>query len=436
MPLPRSIAEPPSTVHRADLFFSAEPSSSRSQSSYHRHMSFSAVAPPPIHNSPSLSRSRTAPAPVPPPVPPPPPPFLSLPRHPPNLPSLPEPRVPSTPRSPIQHDNDEAELAAVLQISRTESEDRTLRLEELSTQEEEDLARALEESLRTARPLDPVPWSSTSHGHHFNIPNSSSSTASGSISSASLPVPPSPSVRSLPVPQEFSSPRPLSVVTSRTSYSAATTPTFHHDEALARQLAELEEQASRTDQQNGPSPVSLLYLSPLTLAILTFTQTLESDEALARRLAAEENEEMKDDSPTNAPLSALPPTYDDAVSPRPTPRPQSSDTSSLSVKSVSLTTPSSVSLSSTGKSIDSTISMPSMPFVPVRSTQSDTDILTKSKDYLDASSPPSPSSASLPGKVEASASSTPETPPINPNQFLDAELLRGVCKSPCFTVWI
>ncbi|KAJ8086806.1 hypothetical protein PM082_005631 [Marasmius tenuissimus] len=399
MPLPRSITQPPSTVHGADLFFSAEPPSPRSQSSYHRHQSFSAVAPAPIYTSPSLSRSRTAPAPVPPP--PPLMPMPSLPRHPPPLPALPESRAPSVPRSPIQHGDDESELATAIQMSRTESENRALRLEKLTTQEEDDLARALEESLRTARPQEPSPSTLSSHSDRFSIPSSSSSSSAAS----SLPVSPLPPARSLPVPQVGS--RPLSTVSSHASLSTVTTPSLHDDEAFARQLAEQEETEVRDSQQNG------------------FSSTVESDEDFARRLAAEENEEMKDDGSMNPSPPALPPTYDDAISPRPTPRPQSSDTTSFSVESLPPRTPSSASLSSTGNSIDS---MPPMPLVPVRSTQSDTNISIQLPDHLDVSSPPSPSTASLPGKVEttASLSNGLETPPINANQFLDTELLRGV----------
>ncbi|KAL0577063.1 hypothetical protein V5O48_004906 [Marasmius crinis-equi] len=410
MPLPRTIADPPPTVHRADLFFGAASSSTppRHQSQSHRHTSFSAVAPTPISHSESLHRSRTAPAPVPPP-----PPLPPIPGYPPRNSSLPEPPSPRVPRPPpsvprSSQPSDESEFEAAIKLSRTESENQALRLEKL---EEEELARALEESLKTARPQDSFPWSSSSssHGADLNLPSSASSNAQRSPSVVPLPVSPPVVHRSGSEVEQLNSSPAMSSHSPRVSRSNATTPSVHDDEVFARQLAEREEAEVRANQQPAGGA------------------TLEDDEALARRLAAEENEDMKDDNLTNSGLPALPPTYDDAVSPRPAPRPQSSDRSSLSVDSATPRTPSSTSLNSVSTSSDN--QSYNMPLVPLRPTQSDTNIAAQNTNLLDpAPSPPLPSSASLPGKVEAavSSSSTPDTPPINANQFLDTELLRGV----------
>ncbi|KAF9268128.1 hypothetical protein L218DRAFT_596782 [Marasmius fiardii PR-910] len=233
MPPPRSISEAPSTVHRADLFFSSEPSSSSSRIHAPPRHSFS-TSPnyPVVSRGPTLHRSRTAPAPIPPPpLPPPPLPRTQqrIPSHPdfpksPAIPPLPPPPI-SESKPPIHHNNDESELEAAIKLSQTESAKQALALEKLTNQEEEDLARALEESLRTSRPE--------------SFPSLSSSSASNSLrTSSAVPLPVTP-----PAIQR-------SISASERTPVNTTSRSMHDDEALARQLAEQEAADVRSTPAN------------------------------------------------------------------------------------------------------------------------------------------------------------------------------------------
>ncbi|KAG7096783.1 hypothetical protein E1B28_004193 [Marasmius oreades] len=386
MPPRRSINEAPSTVHRADIFFSSEPLRSSSRAHALPRHSFSSSHPYP--SQPSLHRSRTAPALVPPPPTTPPP----LPRIPPRLSSLHKsPNVPPPPPITAPYSDDESDFEAAIKLSQTESAKEALALEELTSQEEEDLARALEESLRTAGPKT-LSFSS-SHSTNFSTPTSSEPIAL--YSPSVVPIPATPATQKSTSTSE----------SSASIHSPVTNNSIHGDEALARQLAEQEAEATTpTDSITGVG-------------------TIEDDEALARQIAAEENKEMKDGDSTNSVLPVLPPTYDDAVSPRPIPRPPSSD--ALSSESSVLRTPSSTSVNSVGKP---SVNNSYMPLVPLRPSTSDTDVSAKITSHLDAlPSLPSTSSSYLPGKVEATTTTNGlDSPPVNANQFLDAELLRGV----------
>ncbi|KAF9268129.1 hypothetical protein L218DRAFT_854001 [Marasmius fiardii PR-910] len=69
-----------------------------------------------------------------------------------------------------------------------------------------------------------------------------------------------------------------------------------------------------------------------------------------------------------------------------------------------------------------------MPLAPLRPSASDPHVSATSTSHLDAPpSTPITTSSSVPGRLESMASNNgTESPPVNANQFLDAELLRGV----------
>ncbi|KAE9410184.1 hypothetical protein BT96DRAFT_471336 [Gymnopus androsaceus JB14] len=127
----------PPTVHKSDLFFSGPPAPPPIPPNHplSHHTSYSAAKP---RTPPNPHRSRTAPPPTAPPTylpPPPPPPHLN--------------------GSDVLSPTDQDELQAVLQLSKSESEKQTLFMEKLSSQEEEELARALEESMRGSESSTP-----------------------------------------------------------------------------------------------------------------------------------------------------------------------------------------------------------------------------------------------------------------------------------------
>lgn len=321
----------PSTVHKSDLFFSgpAPPPIPQSHPLAH-HASYSAGkarSPAPNYRN----RSRTAPA-------------SSAPPH--YVSSIPPPLPPLE-----SHPNQE-ELEAVMQLSRSESEQESLFMEKLSSQEEEDLARALEESLRTSDS-----FSSPGAGPS-SPPHVSSSSNSGA-----------------PDRVMWSSPPPLHA-------------SLLDDEALARQLAAEEEEADVRRRESATSSGE------------TSQPSLEDDEAFARRLALEEE---ADDKPDDSQPAIPPPTYNDTVSP---PRLSGhQQDSSLSVQSSLLRSNSSNSSTSHASSSESP------PLQPVRPQEKS---MTSS-------------SVSLPS-VKEQLEAERNMGPINVNQFVDKELLQGVCE--------
>lgn len=268
------------------------------------------------------------------------------------------------------------EQRAVLQLSKSEKQ--TLFTEKLSSQEEEELARALEESMR----------------------GSESSTPGAGPSRPTIPIHSQP-----PVPCSSSCEgEPKSEPVIRSSPPSTHT-SLLDDEALARQLAAEEEQEDSRRRDSA------------RLSGENQQHSLEDDEAFARRLALEEEADDKSDSNPQPVLSPppLPPTYMDSVSTH-----ASTDSSSLSVQSSLLRSDSSASSTSY---VSSAESLPSRPLQPVRASSEDINGLSK----------PTASSSSLPSlkeQLEAERSMSA----INVNQFVDKELLQGVCECFCLVL--
>lgn len=374
--LPRIIMdESPSTVHSADLFFSTSSTLTRNRPTSRR--SYSTGKP----RSPSnLNRSRTSPSQSQPNsfVPPPPPPPLKI-------------GTQVNPECP----EDQTDLRTVMQLSKSESERQALFLDKLSSQEEDDLSRALAESLR---------MDEKSH--------SLSSPGAGPSRPPVVPVHTRPHSQSLPSPLRPSSEstRPLVeavAVANRRSKSPEIEIGYYpeplmrsspphnsvsllDDEALARQLAAEEE---REDER---------WRESARLSGENLQPSVEDDEAFARQLALEEEEEDKHETPATVPT--LPPAYADAVSPP------------ASVTNASL---------SRSHSSASSESLPARSLQPMRSNSDEAFANEKSRHSV-----PSAPLPSLKEQLEVEDNMGS----INVNQFVDRELLRGVCESQFLVV--
>ncbi|KAJ3802045.1 hypothetical protein GGU11DRAFT_767063 [Lentinula aff. detonsa] len=371
----------PSTVHRADLFFSTPPPVPQNRpSSRHSYSAGNSSAAQNPRLPLKLNRSRTT-------SPqthldtfmsPPPPPPLKF-------------HSQSTPDSPA----DQAELQTIIQLSKSESERQDLLLEKLSNQEEDDLAQALAESIRMSEKT------------------SISSPVAGPSRPPVVPIHTRPYSQSLPSPSRRSCEsrqliavneavpangnRSKSLEIEDPALATWSSPPLNSaslldDEALARQLAQ--EEAREEERLRESTRISTENLQP----------ALEDDEAFARQLALEEEEDDKHEEPiTPAAVNTppLPPAYSDVVSP------PSSNTDSSLFRSDSSTSSTSYISSSEGSRA------PSRPFQPTRS--SNDDVGEKSR----LSTPGSrPSLRQLETEHTMGA--------INVNEFVDKELLQGV----------
>ncbi|KAJ4001792.1 hypothetical protein F5050DRAFT_1136850 [Lentinula boryana] len=274
-PLLRTIMDgAPSTVHRADLFFSTPPPVPQNRpSSRHSYSAGKSSAAEKPRLPLKLNRSRTTS-----PqthldtfMPPPPPPPLKF-------------QSQSTPDSHA----DQAELQTIIQLSKSESERQDLFLEKLSNQEQDDLAQALAESMRMSENT------------------SISSPGAGPSRPPVVPIHTRPYSQSLPSPSRRSceSRQPIAVNEAvpangnrsksleiedpaLTTWSSPplNSASLLDDEALARQLAQ--EEAREEERLRESARISTENLQP----------ALEDDEAFARQLALQEEEEDKHEEP-------------------------------------------------------------------------------------------------------------------------------------------
>ncbi|KIK67975.1 hypothetical protein GYMLUDRAFT_238152 [Collybiopsis luxurians FD-317 M1] len=344
----------PPTVHKSDLFFTTPPPPPPiPQNRPPTRHSYSARK---SRSPPNRNRSSTSPGPINLPnpnnfIPPPPPPPLKL----------------FDPYSSAANDD----LHRVIELSRSESARQTLHMDQLNSQEEGELARALAESMRVREPY-----------------TSLSSPGAG------------PS-RPPPVPNDT---RPRSTSSNNETWSSPpqTSASLLDDEALARQLAAEEERADlrcrESSQQSGANQ------QPSTENDEAYARQLEEDEAYARQLALEEEgEDDKHLDSTSAiagpPVSSLP-TYADVISP---PNSSAPIDSSLPVESSLIRSNSSASAPSY---VSASERIPNYP-----SKRADSD------DALMSDKP-----KSLKEQLEADRNAAA----INVNQFVDKELLDGV----------
>lgn len=375
----------PSTIHKPDLFFGSKSPST----------------------SPDLIRERSPPDPPqwpydsyfgsqpPPPPPPPPPPVPSLPS---SSPELPFPSYPNASPEPnaTESPTDPAQLQQALALSRTESTRQAQFLEKLSSQEEEDLARALEESLGMN--------SYTSSGmRSYNAQPGSSTDRILASESTSI-------VRSESWQSQYSDDEAFARrLAAEEEERDASQSHLDDDEAFARHLAAQEEEEEAQFRSQAQSPAA----GPSSIS-----HTINSmDEELARKIAAEEELE-KQRSADGGPLPLInapsaPPAYNDAISP---PLTSNSRSPSLSAADSSLMVESSLYRSNSAGSASSYYSSSEVPLPNSRPASADATLLG--------------SNGQLPtiGSLSSVSEGTEEPQPtVGGNQFVDQELLRGVC---------
>lgn len=336
---------------------------------------------------------------------------------------------PPLPNKPLSTNPDE--LRAAIELSKSEADRQAALLAKLSSQEEEELTRALQESMRDVQNLSNSFSSALSQGSptiYSTAPGSSTelpktqedeeeltwlqySTLNGlddeedesimePFDRQDMTTPSTPKASLLPY--DYDEPPPASPAPA-----SPAPPQVSDDEALARQLAAEEVEDERLSQQrNKTEPPDIPpehYSKPLTSTI--------DDEVLARKLAAEEEAEIMAEQaavtavPTqaarNSHATTAPPAYTDGM-------PQSSCSSSP-------TTTSNLSRNSSASSITSLKSMPAGNPIPVADSK-----------------PTSPPVVPLP-PVQETEFDPPSPPPLQPmmqpvtaNQFVDQNLLRGV----------
>ncbi|KAF9653370.1 hypothetical protein BDM02DRAFT_3107990 [Thelephora ganbajun] len=412
------------------------------------------IRPPPISarrssSSPAINRIPTSGQ--PPPVPPLPPNYHSgylqhAPQHvsPPPLSSIPVPSVyqpyrsdlsplyaspheivpppllvPQTNASslPKSHSDEEAELALAISISERESKEQSGQI----SQEERDLAKAIEESIRHASSFGmPVPYT-----------DPGPSTLPATISPLSFPTPspvaesPLSSHTSLASPNtpHLSASRPTSKASSPLMYPAQ--PRIDDDEALAEQLADEEERVA-AGRSNPPleSPVLLSAESGIAVPVPALSPTSRKRHDAHRPMLTVVGSEPP------------PPLYHQVVSAQTSAPTKTSPTSPNVIPSLgrsssaTVVTPSSSRLSP----------IPGDPERPNNGRSQSLDAVPSSSSNsamnTSVSARPNPlpimeESADSPLVQSPSPSSVPATLSPTPNSFIDQQLLDGICRSLC-----
>ncbi|KAK0191117.1 hypothetical protein F5146DRAFT_1047143 [Armillaria mellea] len=345
-----------------------------------------------------------------PPVPPPP-----LPPAPEPIPRLPSP---ARPRDvlPIPEEQTQIspspssakELAAALQISQSESMKQAQFLEKLSNQEEEDLARALEESLQSVS-LN----SYTSGSPHFYNSEAGPSTDTGRWTCISTGLSASPRLASDIDDDEAYARRLAAEDEAGPSESC-----MADDEALARRLAAEEEEEQRYRQQELEQSSQSDGNRPDTGGHTEQSNGIARmpDEGLARRLAAEEEIE-KSRAMDAGPVSAPPPAYDALPSPTSLNLTDKGSDAGLKVD------PQLYRSNSSGSAASYT-SSESQSNPPTQGSRRSSGEISSYSDVKPVSPRLSAaSSVSLPTLPEASENAQGV---VNGNQFVDAGLLHGV----------
>ncbi|KAK0206387.1 hypothetical protein DFS33DRAFT_586176 [Desarmillaria ectypa] len=350
-----------------------------------------------------------------PPVPPPAPeliPRLPSPSRPRDVLPIPEESTPISPSSLSAK-----ELAAALQISKSESTKQAQLLEKLSNQEEEDLARALEESLQPAS-LN----SYTSGSPHFYNSEAGPSTDTGQWPSTSVSAS-GPSASSRPLASNIDDDEAFARRLAAEDEAGTSESSIADDEALARRLAaEEEEEEQRYRQQELEQSSQIHGNMPSTGGLTEQSDSIARtpDEGLARRLAAEEEMEKSraiDAGPASA--VAPPPAYNALPSPL-------SPNQTAKGSDAGLTVDPQLYRSNSSGSAASYASSESQSNPPTQtSCRSSAEISSHSDTNSVSPGISAVSSVSLPTLSKASEN---EQAVVNVNQFVDTELLHGVCK--------
>ena len=349
-----------------------------------------------------------------------------------------EPRYSSPPRFPTNSppkfegdvkkasvDEEEEALALAIALSEKESIVHSGKV----SQEEEDFAKAIEESMR--------------HASSFGIPISPTSVAGPST----YPKTTSPSPYSVPDYLTPSHPPPASPNTSRTPSSRSASkmpspvirpaqPRISDDEAFAQRLAE-EEIANTAGPSNSkpqspvlpsPKPESITSPAPASSSIsgkrpaagpsrFTVVNTdSEPSSASRKRREADQSKFAIINSDSEPP----PPLYHHAISAQTSASAKTSPT--LPNKNPAL------GRSTSASAVTPSTNSPSP--VPGRSQSVDTGLSSASSTGHNPPVITKPNSLST--VEESSSSQSPSSPagPVAPNSFIDQQLLNGVCKLP------
>jgi hypothetical protein len=359
--------------------------------------------------------------------------------------SIPQPRIPSPPRFPASPppqfesdvkrapaDEEEEALAHAIALSQKESIERSGKV----YQEEEDLAKAIEESIRHA----------SSFGISISSADAGPSTFPKSTSPLSLPPP-------LPV-SDFSVPSYAPLTSQNTPYASALSsplmrpvqPAVDDDLVLAQRLDEEEKMAATAGPSNSkpPSPVlpspKLDVTTPLALASSSASRrrqeanqskftvaNADSDFSSASRRRQESNQSKF--PILNSDSEPPPPLYHHVVSAQTSAPTNTSPTLPNNPflgrsSSASVVTPSSSRLSPAPDQADK----PNLG----RSQSVDTGTTNANNT---GSSPSVLTVTSLQTVEESSNSPSAQSPnspagPAQPNSFINQQLLSGVCKCP------
>lgn len=360
----------------------------------------------PLYDSPYEAVSSPLSAPLPPPISPPP-------QFPANSPPKFEPDVK---RVPV--DEEEEALALAIALSEKESKEQTGQ----ASQEEEDIAKAIEESLR--------------HASSFGIPAYSSGAGPSTFPKTTSPLSfPSP----LPVSESPVSPQP-SLPPSHTPHLPASLPVskapsplirpakshVDDDQALAQQLAEEEEERIAVAGPSNPKPASPLLPSPKPENI---TPPAPASSTASRKRQEAQQHKF---SVTNADSDPPPPMYHHVVSANTSVPAQTSPTLPPHNLSLGRSTSASAVLPSSSRPspIPGQSENPHAPRFQTIDGAFPASGGTKPGPSVQTNLGPSPTVEESYGAPPAqSPGSSSSAGPVTPNSFIDQQLLNGVCKS-------
>ena len=349
--------------------------------------------------------------------------------------------------------DEEAEFKRILALSAQESVAREEHRKKTLTREDEELERALQESLRlNSYPEFSLPVTASPQGPAFPFPEVGPSPIQASPSSPPPGPEPSPS---FPFPQQLTphtfepeAPRENLQAGQYTSSPTRFADQIAADEAFARRL--LEEEQERSQSQPPPQapplrPTSQPRASPpppsQTAPPVPAPFSSQVDDAVAPPLY---NEVVRNSLPQTAP--AVAPTGSNSLFPTQSamPPPSSSPSpghSRASSPKPNLARHSSANAVPTPSPVDgyrfekakSMIASTSKPLAgpTKRNSSGNNSLATPSSNGHGLSTSPSSSNLAVPpdnGNRRMSVTSHSSEPPMTANQYVDAELLRGVCK--------
>lgn len=397
----------PSTVHTSDIYFvppSKNIHTATSSSTSHRHPPLPPTSSTAFSNP--FHRSLTCPPPIPPkPV------ELQQERPSADIVTIPE----TDPRAgPIEED----ELAIAVALSQSESSQQQSVWQKLSSQEEDDLARALAESLKATGSLPPTPGAVHPSDIILPIPESTTPTQSSS-------------------PNHAATPTPNSSRLVMTDITPVDDPCAN-DEAIARRLAEEERSPSKPlNNKARLTDEHVMHISPnRSQSVPAIFSFIPNDERYGRQLAEPEAGTNRTRSKSALAVvglrsSDLPPPYEVSLPNAAAESNKTSDSDFLSSSSISGNGSSGSHLSSqsiSGSEIASTQLSNTLPSLNVTAPDQSASEPYQPPRLADRSVSSTSISSSLTSPAtEWVFEDSPSSGAINP--YVTDELLKGICKS-------